>query len=301
MTPVQRVATSDGTISTYRDSAAPTPTFANRGLLLGWGAWLSLAWLGGLALAAAAARLLPLPDPLATDVALRQIPPSAQFWLGTDQIGRDILARVVFGARVSLTVAVGASLIPAVFGTLFGLLAGYFRGRLENWVTGLADVVLAFPGIVLALLVTAYAGATVLNLVLVLGFLGIPIYTRIARATTIAFAEREFVQAARALGATDLRIILRELLPNVVIPVAVVIVLGMSRIIVIEGILSFLGLSVPPPAPTWGNMIAAGVSELAFHPHISFVPAGVMFLTILALNSLSDALRKATDIRDMAL
>jgi peptide/nickel transport system permease protein len=158
MTPVQRVATSDGTISTYRDSAEPTPTFANRGLLLGWGAWLSLAWLGGLALAAAAARLLPLPDPLATDVALRQIPPGAQFWLGTDQIGRDILARVVFGARVSLTVAVGASLIPAVFGTLFGLLAGYFRGRLENWVTGLADIVLAFPGIVLALLVTAYAG-----------------------------------------------------------------------------------------------------------------------------------------------
>jgi peptide/nickel transport system permease protein len=109
------------------------------------------------------------------------------------------------------------------------------------------------------------------------------------------------VQAARALGATDLRIIGRELLPNVVIPVAVVVVLGMSRIIVIEGILSFLGLSVPPPAPTWGNMIAAGVSELAFHPHISFVPAGVMFLTILALNSLSDALRKATDLRDMAL
>ena len=242
-----------------------------------------------------------MPDPLATDLVNRRLAPNAEFWLGTDQLGRDMLARIVFGARVSLTVAVCASLIPAMFGTLLGLLAGYFRGRLEIVLMGTTDIVLAFPGIILALLVTAYAGATLVNLILVLGFLGIPIYTRIGRATTLEFAEREFVQAARVLGATNLRIIRRELLPNVVIPIAVFGVLGMSRIIVIEGILSFLGLSVPPPAPTWGNMIAAGVSELAFHPYISFVPAGTMFLTILALNCVSDALRKATDLREIWL
>jgi peptide/nickel transport system permease protein len=291
----------EASLALGEEATEPAPAAAKRGVRLGWGAWLGLAWLAGLALAAAAARFLPLSDPQATDVVNRLTPPGGDFWLGTDQLGRDILARVVFGARVSLTVAIGASLIPATFGTVFGLLAGYFRGRLESVVMGSADIVLAFPGIVLALLVTAYAGASVTNLILVLGFLGIPIYTRIARATTIAFAQRDFVQAARALGATDLRIMWRELLPNLVVPVAVVVVLGMSRIIVIEGILSFLGLSVPPPAPTWGNMIASGVSELAFHPHISFVPAGIMFLTILALNSLSDALRKATDLREMAL
>lgn len=137
--------------------------------------------------------------------------------------------------------------------------------------------------------------------ILVLGFLGIPFYTRIARATTLEIAQREFVQAARVLGASNVRIMRRELLPSVTLPIAVAAVLGMSRVIVIEGILSFLGLGISPPAPTWGNMIAAGVSELAFHPHISFVPAGVMFLTIFAVNSVSDALRRLTDLRETVL
>jgi len=126
-------------------------------------------------------------------------------------------------------------------------------------------------------------------------------YTRIARATTLNFAQRDFVTAARAIGASHLRIMMRELLPNLVPPISAIVVLGMSRIIVIEGTLSFLGLSLPPPAPAWGNMIAAGVSELAFHPAISFVPAGVMFITILALNVIGDALRRASDPRDTAL
>jgi peptide/nickel transport system permease protein len=301
MTLAQRAPARRRAVS-MRDAAAEPPvTLPARRRHLGWAASLGVVWLAGLATAAAAAPWLPLSDPLATDVVNRLAAPGADFWLGTDQIGRDILARVVFGARVSLTVAVFASLLPAALGTLFGLLAGYFRGPLESLAIGIADIVLAFPGIVLALLVAAYAGASVVNLVLVLGFLGIPFYTRVARATTIALAGREFVQAARALGATDLRIMRRELLPNLVAPVAVVVVLGMSRIIVIEGILSFLGLSVPPPAPTWGNMIASGVGELAFHPHISFIPAGIMFLTILALNSVSDALRRTTDLREMTL
>jgi peptide/nickel transport system permease protein len=131
--------------------------------------------------------------------------------------------------------------------------AGYFRGRLEAGVVGATDIVLAFPGIILALLVAAYAGASLTNLVLVLGFLGIPGYTRIARATTLNCAQRDFVTAARAIGGSHLRIMMRELLPNLVPPISAIVVLGMSRIIVIEGTLSFLGLSLPPPAPYLGE------------------------------------------------
>jgi len=253
------------------------------------------------AIAAAAAGALPLSDPLATDISNRIVAPGAKFWLGTDQLGRDIFARVVYGARVSLTVSFCTALIGAVFGMLLGLAAGYFRGRTETLLMGAADIGLAFPGIVLVLLVAAYAGASLVNLILVISVLSIPYYMRIARAVTLTFAQREFVLAARALGASHLRIMRRELLPNIALPVAVVAVIGMSRIIVLEGILSFLGLSVPPPTPTWGNMIAAGVSELAFHPHISFAPSAMMVITIFALNFVGNALRKATDLRETAL
>ena len=177
-----------------------------------------------------------------------------------------MLARVVYGARVSLTVAFGTALIAAAFGILLGLPAGYFRGRTETLLMGAADIGLAFPAIILILLVAAYAGASVVNLILVLGILGIPIYMRIARAVTLTFAQREFVVAARVLGASHLRIMRRELLPNVALPVAVVAAIGMSRIIVIEGILSFLALGVAPPTPTWGNMIALGAPPSCCRP-----------------------------------
>ncbi|HWX26816.1 MAG TPA: ABC transporter permease [Steroidobacteraceae bacterium] len=263
--------------------------------------WLCVVWLVVLATTAIGARWLPLADPLETDFLHRRVAPNGDFWLGTDQLGRDTLSRIIFGARVSLSIAIAASLLSAFFGVFFGLPAGYFRGRLEAGVVGATDIVLAFPPIILLLLVAAYGGASLTNLVLVLGFLGIPGYTRIARATTLNFAQRDFVTAARAIGASHFRIMVRELLPNLVAPIFAIVVLSMSRIIVIEGTLSFLGLSLPPPAPTWGNMIAAGVSELAFHPAISFVPAGVMFITILALVVISDALRRASDLRDTAL
>ena len=272
-----------------------------RGPRFGLTFWLCVVWLVVLATTAIGAGWLPLADPLETDFLHRRVAPNGDFWLGTDQLGRDTLSRIIFGARVSLSVALAASLLSAFFGVIFGLPAGYFRGWLEAGVVGATDIVLAFPAIILLLLVVAYAGASLTNLVLVLGFLGIPLYTRIARATTLNFAQRDFVTAARAVGASHFRIMVRELLPNLVPPISAIVVLSMSRIIVIESTVSFLGLSLPPPAPTWGNMIAAGVSELAFHPAISFVPAGVMFITILALVVISDALRRASDLRDTAL
>jgi peptide/nickel transport system permease protein len=269
-----------------------------RHLHLGWAFWLCGAWLAGLAIAAAAAGVLPLSDPLTTDIANGLMPPGPKFWLGTDQLGRDILARVVYGARVSLMVAFGTALIGAAFGILLGLPAGYFRGKTEELLMGAADIGLAFPAIILILLVAAYAGAGTFNLILVLGILGIPFYMRIARAVTLTFAQREFVVAARALGASHLRTMRRELLPNVALPVIAVAVIVMSRVIVIEGILSFLGLSVAPPTPTWGNMIALGMSEIGFRPHVSFVPSAFMVITIFALNSAGNALRKITDLRE---
>jgi peptide/nickel transport system permease protein len=285
----------------------PPPAAANEGAMgaarrprLGWTFWICAAWLGAIIGCAAGASVLPL-DPLAIDIANRSRAPDAEFWLGSDALGRDMLARVVYGARVSLTVAFCTALIGSVFGTFFGLLAGYFRGRVEALIVGGADIGLAFPGIIILLLVAAYAGASLLNLILSIGILTIPFFTRVARATTLTFAHREFVVAARALGASHSRIIARELLPNVALPVAVVALIVMSRIIVLEGALSFLGLGVPPPAPTWGNMINAGVSELAFNPHISFVPSAVMVVTIFALNSVSNTLRKSTDLRETAL
>jgi peptide/nickel transport system permease protein len=206
-----------------------------RHLRLGWIFWLCVAWLAGLAIAATAAGALPLSDPLATDIANRLMPPNANFWLGTDQLGRDMLARVVYGARVSLTVASGTALIAAAFGILLGLPAGYFRGGTETLLMGAADIGLAFPSIVLILLVVAYAGAGVINLSLSSASWGSPFLAdRAAQAHTFA---SEFTLPRRALRISR-RIMRGELAPNVALPVAVAAVTGM-RVIVIEGILCF--------------------------------------------------------------
>ena len=196
-----------------------------RGPRFGLTFWLCVVWLIVLATTAIGAGWLPLPDPLETDFLHRRVAPNGDFWLGTDQLGRDTLSRIIFGARVSLSIALAASLLSAFFGVIFGLPAGYFRGRLEAGVVGATDIVLAFPPIILVLLVAAYGGASLTNLVLVLGFLGIPSYTRIARATTLNFAQRDFVTAARVIGASHFRIMVRELLPNLLPPISAIVVL----------------------------------------------------------------------------
>jgi peptide/nickel transport system permease protein len=231
----------------------------------------------------------------------RRAPPSAAHWLGTDRLGRDMLARLIWGARISLTVGVLAPLIGLIFGGALGVLAGYFRGRLETLVVGGVDVLLAFPPLVLALAVTAYLGQTVAILTGIIGILSIPPFTRVARAATLSLAQREFILAARAMGATELRIILRELLPNVALPLLAFFLLAVAVTIVVEGALSFLGLGVPPPAPSWGSMIGEGRESLEIAPRIAFLPAAVMFLTVLAFNVVGDALRLATDPRQANL
>jgi peptide/nickel transport system permease protein len=263
--------------------------------------WLAVGWTLLVLAAAAFADLLPLPSPTDMDMLERRAPFSALHWLGTDTLGRDELSRLIHGARISLTVGLCAPVIGLVFGGALGMLAGYFRGRFETLVVGSMDVLLAFPPLILALAVTAYLGQSLLNLTCILGVLGIPAFMRVARASTLTLARREFVIAAQALGATHARILLRELLPNVFLPLLAFFLLGVAVTIVVEGALSFLGLGVPPPISSWGSMIGEGRESLEIAPRLAFIPAAAMFLTVLSFNLVGDTLRALTDPRQGAL
>ena len=263
--------------------------------------WAAAAWIAVVLVAAALANFLPIPSPTEMDMLARRTPPDAQHWLGTDGFGRDMLSRLVFGARTSLTVGFLAPMIGLGFGAALGMLAGYFRGKFEALAMGGMDVLLAFPPLVLVLAITAYLGQSVLNLAVTIGFLSIPPFARVARAATLTLAEREFVTAARALGATHARILLRELLPNVLVPLLAFFLLAVAVTIVVEGALSLLGLGVPPPQPSWGSMIGEGRESLDIAPWLAFLPAGVMFLTVLSFNLVGDSLRAITDPREAAL
>jgi peptide/nickel transport system permease protein len=222
-------------------------------------------------------------------------------WLGTDNLGRDMLSRLVFGARISLTVGFAAPVIGLLLGGGLGMLAGYMRGPLETAVVASVDVLIAFPPLVLALALTAYLGQTLGNLTIIIGILSIPAFTRVTRAATLSIAKREFILAARAVGAGHGRIIVREVLPNVILPLSAFFLLAVAVTIVVEGALSFLGLGVPPPAPSWGGMIGEGRESLEIAPRIAFLPAAAMFLTVLAFNIVGDTLRVITDPRQSAL
>ncbi len=263
--------------------------------------WCALSWIGIIVVAAIVAGVLPIPSPTDMDIFARRKGPTLAHLLGTDSLGRDVLARLIYGARISLSVGLLAPVIGLGIGGALGLLAGYFRGRFEIFVTGGVDVVLAFPPLILAMAVTAFLGQSIVNLTLVLGFLGIPAFTRVARAATLTFSAREFVTAARALGAGHARIILKELLPNVALPLGAFFLLGVAVTIVVEGALSFLGLGVPPPAPSWGVMIGEGRESLEMAPALAFLPAMVLFLTVLSFNLVGDTLRALTDPRQGAL
>ena len=270
----------------------------------GWFFWLPTAWLSAIIFCAVFADLLPLKPNDEMDFLSLGAPPMAteEHLLGTDLQGRDILSRVLYGARVSLTVGVVATGIGMTFGLMFGLLAGYYRGRIETSFNLIIDTVLAMPGLVVLLLASVIFGGSLTIVSLSLGVLLIPPFARISRANTLNFAQREFVVAAKAMGAPDLRIIVMEILPNVVLPVAAYALVLVAAAIVIEGSLSFLGLSVPSPTPSWGGMIAEGRENLEDSPHVSFIPAAFMFLTVLSFNLVGDALRsKLADLRESAL
>jgi len=274
---------------------------AQRGRRLGPLFWAAIGWVVFVFAAAVFADMLPLPSPTDMDMLARRAPFSAEHWLGTDGLGRDELSRLVYGARVSLVVGLCAPVIGFVLGGGLGLLAGYFRGQFETLVVGSMDVLLAFPPLIFALAVTAFLGQSIMNLTCILGVLSIPAFMRVARAATLTLARREFVIAAQALGATHARILIRELLPNVALPLLAYFLLVVAVIILVEGSLSFLGLGVAPPISSWGNMIGEGRESLDVAPRLAFIPAIVMFLTVLSFNLVGDTLRAITDPRQGAL
>ncbi len=266
--------------------------------------WISATWLGFIVFCAVFADLLPLQPYDEMDFSAISVPPwqAEGHLLGTDLQGRDVLSRIIHGARVSLTVGIAATAIGMTFGLMIGLLAGYYRGRTETAITLGLDTLLALPALVVLLLASVIFGASLTVISISLGLLLVPAFARVSRANTLNFAQREFVTAAKAMGARDLRIIALEILPNVVLPVAAYGLVVVAFAIVIEGGLSFLGLSVPSPTPSWGGMIAEGRESLGETPHISFIPATTMFFTVLSLNLVGDALRgRLADLRESAL
>ena len=272
--------------------------------------WFSILWLGGITLAAVLAPWLPLPDPDRSYLEIVRIGPvQPGHLLGGDGNGRDVLARVIFGARASLWISVTAVIFGFLVGGLLGLVAGYFRGRLDAVLTTVFNVLLSIPALVLALsLVAVFASAeqNVSNgrkmavLIAALAIVTVPLIGRIARASTMAWSEREFVKAAEVLGAGHVRIMLREVLPNVLPAMVSIALLGVAVAIVAEGSLALLGVGVTD-VPSWGNMIAFGRADLARAPHIVAVPSIAIFLTVLALNYLGDVVRARFDVREGGL
>ncbi len=263
--------------------------------------WMAVAWLGIVVFCAVFAGLLPLPSPILPNVSENLSPPGTNGILGTDGLGRDTLSRLAHGARVSLVISLSAVTIGMVVGGTLGMTVGYFRGRFERVAMSVIDVILAFPGLVLLLVLLAYVGRSLTVISLVVGFLSIPIYTRVARANTLAVAQREFVRSAGTMGARHGRILFREILPNVILPVAAFGLVAMGVIIVLEGSLAFLGLSVEPPDPTWGGMIFDGQRYLDEAAYVAAIPSVAMFLTVLALNFVGDSLRSRFDVKESKL
>jgi peptide/nickel transport system permease protein len=265
---------------------------------LGIGFWIAAGWVAFVIFLAIFASVLPIQNPYAVGAALPKLGPSTQHLLGTDDIGRDMLARLIYGARVSMIVGFASIAFGMAIGGTLGLLAGFYGGKVDAFLTAVANILLAFPALVFALAVISFVGQSLFNVVLVIGLVSIAPLQRIVRSSTLNYASREFVLSARALGAKSSRIIFKEVLPNVVPTALSFALVSVGVAIVAEGGLAFLGLSVPPPTPTWGGMINEGRNVLQQDPWVSLLPSIAMFLTVLALNLAGDRIRAFFDVRE---
>ena len=237
-------------------------------------------------------------DPAQLDLGGRLLPPGHGHWLGTDALGRDILSRTLYGARISLVVAISVVSLSLAIGLVAGLAAGFYGGWTDTVLNVyVTNAFLALPGILLAIAFVAFLGPGIFNLILALSISGWEGYARLVRAQVMAVKEREFVEAARALGASDLRILCHHILPNIVQPLIVQAAIGMAGAVLAEATLSFLGLGVPPPAASWGSMLNDGRSHLFDSPHLVIFPALAVMLAVLSFNFIGDALRDFLDPR----
>lgn len=230
------------------------------------------------------------------NLAVRFAEPSAEHWFGTDSLGRDIFSRVLFGARISLQVGISVVAVSSFIGIIIGAVAGFYGGWIDRFLSGyLFNVFLAFPGLLLAIALVAFLGAGLGKLILALCIIGWVGYARVMRGQVLKVREYDFVQAARALGAGNLRILFIHIMPNSIQPLIVQASLGMAGAVLSEASLSFLGLGIPPPAPSWGTMIEEARNYFATYPHTLFFPGGAIALTVLAFNFLGDGLREYLD------
>ena len=236
-------------------------------------------------------------DPLEIYSGKRGVGPSSEHLMGFDHVGRDLFSRVIYGSRVALIVGLGASSIAVIIGVMVGVTAGYFSGWPDSLLSRLTDTLMAFPIIALLILLAAIVGPSLVTTVVVIGVTGWAIYARVVRAQVLSLKKQEFVVAALAIGASDRRIIFRHILPNVLAPVIVLVTLGVGTIIILEAALSFLGLGIQPPTPSWGGTLSDGRAFILLFPHIAMAPGIMIVLTVLAFNLLGDGLRDALDPR----
>lgn len=257
--------------------------------------WIGLVLILIIVISAVFAPLIAPHDPLEQHIIHRLMPPSAEFLLGTDTYGRDVLSRLIYGARVSLIVGFVAILIAMVVGSAVGILSGYIGGAFDRIVMSLVDVLLSFPTLLLGLMIAAMLGASLENLIIAIAITEMAPFARVARAPTIALKQREFIEAGRAMGFGPPRIMGVHIVPNMISDVVVMGTMWMASAIRTEAALSFIGLGVPPPAPTWGGMIREGFQNILDCWWLVVFPSLAILLTVLALNLLGDALRDAID------
>ena len=236
-------------------------------------------------------------DPLKQNLSDKRIPPNKTHLLGTDQFGRDILSRILYGTQYALLVSSMSILLSLVFGTLFGLIAGYFGGAIDEVIMRIMDIFLAFPYLLLAILIVSALGPGIWNTILAIGIWGVPIFARQARGAVIAIRDKDFIQAARAIGTPGIRIMAIHLFPNIIPPIVVYAALYMGYAILMESALTFLGLGIQPPTPSWAEMIASGRNYVVVAPHIATIPGLAIMLATLGFNLLGDGLRDALDPR----
>jgi len=261
-------------------------------------ALLGLLVLALLSFVSVSAPFLPLQDPNAVQPAARLLPPLSPLSLaGTDDLGRDMLSRLLWGGRISLVAGIGTMLVAAVVGVIVGLIAGYFGGWVDNLCMRTTDVIMAFPAVLLAIAIVAALGPGLVNTMVAVAIVGFPLYARMVRSVVLSLKEKEYVEAARALGASGYRIMVSHLLPNALGPIIVAASLDVGSKIIITASMSFLGLGTQPPTADWGSMLATGRNFITVAPHMAALPGLFILLTVLGFNLLGDALRDALDPR----
>jgi peptide/nickel transport system permease protein/oligopeptide transport system permease protein len=236
-------------------------------------------------------------DPFHTSFTTIRKPPSGAFWLGTDELGRDIFSRLVYGARASLMAGVVSVVIAIIVGVPFGLLSGYFGGWTDSCISRVTEALLAIPFLILAIALAAFLGPSLVNAMIAIGVSAAPKFVRLTRGQVLAVKNEDYVQSARALGASDLRILVRHILPNVMPPLIVQATITIATAIIAEASLSFLGLGLQPPNPSWGSMLNTAKNFMTQAPWMSIFPGSAIFLAVLGFNLLGDGLRDALDPR----